>query len=82
MKKLFAVAVLVVFLAGCSDDRAARSALDAAGFSEIVIRGFGWTGCGRDDDFTTKFTAKNQNGRAVSGVVCSGWFKGGTIRFN
>jgi len=79
------VAVLfaaVLAMGGCSDPKTARKALDSAGFTEIQTGGYDFFECGKDDSFATSFTAKNPNGKTVTGTVCSGWFKGATIRFD
>lgn len=39
-------------------------------------------GCDEKDVFHTKFAATNANGKTVTGVVCGGWFKNNTVRFN
>lgn len=82
MNKFFASIILMLSLSACSSSNDAHRALESAGFTEISITGYRFTGCGEDDDFTTGFTARNPQGKYVSGVVCSGWFKGGTIRFD
>ena len=68
-------------LAACDDTKTARRALEDAGYTDITVGGYASWYCGRDDDFATKFTARNPAGRLVSGAVCSGWAKGATIRF-
>lgn len=71
----------VMLLSGCTAPQDARDALEAQGFTEVSTGGYAFFGCGNDDAFHTEFTAKNAAGKRVSGVVCSGWFKGATIRF-
>lgn len=78
MKKLMMV-VAAIALAGCSDSETATKALDGAGYTAIRTDGFA-LGCGRDDQFSTGFKASGPTGKPVSGVVCSGWMKGATIR--
>lgn len=72
---------LILALAGCSDPDTARGALQDAGYSNIQVGGYAFFYCGQDDAFATEFTATNPAGNRVSGAVCSGWFKGATIRF-
>jgi hypothetical protein len=67
--------------AGCSDPKTAKKTLENSGYTNIELGGYSFFGCSDGDRFSTKFTATNPNGVTVSGVVCSGWFKGGTIRF-
>lgn len=78
------IAIVVVafggLITGCTDKPAAARSLEGAGYSDIVLTGYRWRGCSDDDTFHTGFTAKGPTGKSVSGVVCSGWFKGATIR--
>lgn len=82
MKKFLAIAALVA-LAGCgvSPDKATR-ALNSMGVKNVEIGGYAFWGCGKDDGYASKFTGTGQDGNPVSGVVCSGMFKGVTIRFD
>jgi hypothetical protein len=79
MKKL--TTLLLLLLVGCSDPDTARRALDGAGYTEIQITGWNWTGCAKNDTYSTGFKAKGPTGKPVEGVVCSGMLlKGATIR--
>ena len=63
------------------EDRAKNTLLNA-GYTNISIDGFGFYGCGEDDDYTVKFSAKGPTERPVSGVVCIRNSKGSAgIRF-
>jgi len=74
--------VLIIFsITACSSSSDARKVLSNSGYINIKTNGFSLFGCAKDDTFSTKFTATNSQGKRVSGVVCSGWLKGGTIRF-
>lgn len=80
-KTLILFALLAV--AGCSNTDKATQALKGAGYTAIKITGYRWTGCGKDDTYSTGFEAKGPTGVPVSGVVCSGvMFKGSTIRLD
>lgn len=79
MKSLLA-ALAILGINGCSDEPKARSALVTAGYTDIQITGYRWTGCDSKDNFSTGFKAKGPTGVPAEGVVCSGWFKGATIR--
>lgn len=82
MRKIVAI-LMLGFLAACSDPKTAQRALDGMGFSDIEVLGWGpFAGCSDKDTFVTKFRAKNAKGHMVSGVVCNGWFKGATVRFD
>ncbi len=80
MKKVLLACVLALSLAACSDGPTAENALADAGYTQIVTTGWSMFGCSENDTFKTGFTAKGPTGRQVKGVVCSGWFKGATIR--
>ena len=71
---------ITISLTACSDDQGAHKALKGAGYTDIMTDGYSFFGCGKDDMYHTKFTAKGPSGVQVSGVVCGGVFKGSTIR--
>ena len=71
---------MALLLTACSDKSGAEKALDDQGFTNIVTTGWSFIGCGKDDLYATGFTATNPKGKSVTGVVCSGMFKGSTIR--
>lgn len=74
--------LLCVALVACTDSSGATKALRAHGFTDITITGFEPFGCGKDDDTSTGFRAKNASGQVVEGVVCCGLvFKSCTVRF-
>lgn len=82
MKKLFAVALIALALAGCTNPKDAHRALDSAGFTDIKTGGYDAFSCSEDDFYATKFEARNPQGKVVRGTVCSGvLFKNATIRF-
>ncbi len=68
-------------LVGCTDANGARHALEAQGFTDIVIGDYAPFACAKGDDYATQFTATNPHGKRVSGVVCSGFLKGSTVRW-
>ena len=81
MKYLF-LSILLISFASCTNPEKASEALTKSGYSDIETGGYGWLACGRDDQYSTKFTATNPVGMRVSGTVCAGlFFKGATIRF-
>ncbi|RQR87684.1 MULTISPECIES: hypothetical protein [unclassified Burkholderia] len=82
MKQLALMALALAVLAGCTDEPAARRALVASGFRDVKITGWQMFGCDKHDTFATGFEARGPTGQFVSGVVCSGWMKGATIRFD
>lgn len=80
--KRIALILALVALAGCTDETAARKALEASGFTDIKITGYAYFGCDKNDTFHTGFEARGPKGQFTEGIVCSGWMKGATIRFN
>lgn len=82
MKRTLAALALMGLVASCTDDAAARRATGAMGLTDIEPTGYRWFGCSEDDLFHTGFKAKNASGETVTGVVCSGWLKGATVRFD
>ncbi|MET3232228.1 UNVERIFIED_ORG: hypothetical protein ABIC54_004433 [Burkholderia sp. 1263] len=81
MKRIAMVLAVLTLLAACTDETAARKALAGSGFTDINITGYSYFGCDKHDTFSTGFEARGPSGQFVSGVVCSGWMKGATIRF-
>ena len=81
MKRALAI-ITFLGLAACSDPDNARRILESNGYTVIEIGGYAMWHCSEDDTFATKFVALSPSGQRVTGAVCSGWFKGGTIRFD
>jgi hypothetical protein len=82
MKKIFAIALIALSLTGCTQPQQAERVLVESGYTDVQILGYAFFGCGNDDTFHTQFKAVSPSGKLVSGTVCSGWFKGATIRFD
>ncbi len=73
--------IAVVLLAGCTNADDATRTLKAAGYTDILITGYRWFGCSKDDSVRTGFIATGRDGSKVSGIVCGElFFKGNTIR--
>jgi hypothetical protein len=79
MKTVLSIA-LIIMLAGCTKADTSRRVLESAGYTDVQMDGYAVFGCSDEDTFHDAFSAKGTNGKIVSGVVCSGWFKGATIR--
>jgi hypothetical protein len=79
-KLLFAL-ILVSVLTGCTRDNT-KPFLEKQGYKEVELTGWRPTVCDSKDDFATGFRAKNSNGVVITGVVCEGFLKGKTIRFD
>lgn len=73
---------LILLATACTDKDGAFRALRQAGYTHIETGGYPFWGCGDHDTFKTKFKALGPSGIPVSGVVCSGWLKGNTIRLD
>lgn len=80
--KIIGTLVLALFLTGCTSEVSARKVLADQGYTRIEITGYRYFGCSADDEFHTGFKAVSPAGHEVSGVVCAGWMKGETIRFD
>lgn len=79
MKKAFIL--IAALLAGCTNADDATRTLKAAGYTDILITGYRWFGCSKDDSVHTGFIATGRDGSKVSGIVCGElFFKGNTIR--
>ena len=84
IKKLSVIAVCSLLLTSCTQPERSRRVLEDQGFTDIQIQPYSLRGhfsCSNDDRFRTPFIARSQNGKIVSGVVCSGIFKAATPRF-
>ena len=74
------VLILTTLLFGCTrPPNDVQSILEGQGYSNIELTGYAFFACSDDDFFHDGFTA-TKDGKPVSGVVCSGFLKGSTIR--
>jgi len=74
--------ILLIFTGNCSRPEEAKRVLTEQGYTEIETLGYRWFGCGSEDGFSDGFSATSPSGARVEGVVCGGWGKGMTIRFD
>lgn len=81
MNKFIWMAAVLLALSGCTDPDRASKVLADNGFTSIKLGGYSWTGCAKGDNYATEFSAVSPAGKQISGVVCSAWLKGSTIRF-
>ena len=80
--KLITIIGICLAIAGCSDAPTAERILTQNGYKNITTTGYSFMACdSKSDSFSTGFEATSPAGIRVSGAVCSGWLKGGTIRF-
>lgn len=77
---IFCMVVLTMLDGG--EDQNTVKVLEANGFNQVVLKGYDFFGCPKDDIYRTMFEAKNAQGRTVTGTVCKGWFTGAYIRLN
>jgi len=84
MKYIIPMAGLLLLFPSCTDEEGAKMALESQGFDKIEMTGYTFFGCDEKDTFHTGFKACRgpENTNCTSGVVCSGLFKGSTIRYN
>lgn len=77
--------LIVLLLAACSaDPRRIEPILKADGCTIVEVGRWSmgcYFSCGRDDAFANDFACRKNN-QTVTGCVCSGWFKGYTIRYD
>ena len=79
--QILGLSIVVLLFVGCTDKENAERILRNDGYTDIVITGYDFLGCSKDDFQHTGFVAKKQN-NSVEGTVCSGLlFKNSTIRF-
>ena len=71
----------LVALSGCTSRHDAEDALAAYNLTDVQIGGYAYFGCPEEDNYHTKFTAKNAKGFPVNDVVCSSLTSGAHVRF-
>lgn len=83
-KKTLAIClvVLIGLGTGCTKSGETIRVLEQSGYSNIEITGWRPFAKSEDDFYSTGFRAKAPNGETVTGTVCSGFFKGNTIRLD
>ena len=82
---LFIIAIMLILLSlsSCTRPKSAERILISAGYHPIEVGGYSFFSCSEDDHFATKFKAYSpDSSRIVTGAVCQGWLKGGTIRLD
>lgn len=79
MKKIIFL-LICIFIAGCTSKETAIKAASDMGFTNVSTGGISIFGCSDDDFLGRQFSAQNMNGKSVSGVVCSAFLKGTTLR--
>jgi hypothetical protein len=79
------IAVLLLFLTSCftnpEDFETGKRQLENQGYTEVYSTGYDNWCCDNKDNYSEGFHAKDRFGRPVEGCICSGNFKGVTIRF-
>ena len=74
--------LIVLLTIGCTKSDDTLRILKDQGYTNITITGYNHFSCGKGDKFKTGFTALSQANKVVSGTVCTGLFKGSTIRLD
>jgi hypothetical protein len=83
MKFLIIITVFTITIFSCTNESSAKKALLDSGYHPIDVGGYAWFDGSDDDVFKTRFKAYSpDSSRIVTGTVCSGWFKGSTIRLD
>lgn len=81
--KNYIILLFGLLIISCTNKEDATKALLDASYHPIEVGGYGWFDCGQDDFYSTRFKAYNSDStRIVTGCVCSGLFKGKTIRLD
>ena len=84
MRKIIFILAFAFMLASCTNDDAfkkGKKQLENMGYTDVRSTGYTMFCCGDGDDYAEGFVAKGRNGDRVVGCICSGLFKGVTIRF-
>lgn len=76
------VLYIILMPMACTSPVTAQKTLEDNGYTHVQTTGYRWFTCDNHDLFSTGFTAVSPSGKPVSGAVCSGLFKGNTIRFD
>lgn len=74
--------LLALFFISCTSQPTAAHILEAHGFHQYELKGKDMFGCGKGDWFFGQRFVATRDGQTFTGVVCSGWLKGATLRFN
>ena len=72
----------IIFAVTATDEAGTIRVLTEAGYTTIETQGKNYLSCSTGDVYATNFTAISPSGHQVTGVVCSGFFKGNTIRLD
>ena len=83
-KKTGVLLLLTLATVACQSNSvpASQQAVIDEGYTDIVMGDMPLFGCSDSDEvlLSRKFTARNANGKTISGVACCGLLKGCTIR--
>lgn len=82
MKNLLILTAAILLLAACTRAEDVQSYANEQDWKSCTVTGYRWFGCSKDDLYHTGFTAITKSGKQVSGVICSGWLKGATMRLD
>lgn len=80
MRRLAFIAAALALAACTVPEDEAALAVEAYGLTDVEFGGADPLACSDQDTFSRSFEAVTVQGRRVRGVVCSGAFKGATVR--
>lgn len=81
MKRLIIVGLIsTVLLSSCTNESVATQTLLDSGYTNPTHLGYSAFACSSDDHFADKYQVTAPSGNRIEVVVCSGLFKGATIR--
>jgi hypothetical protein len=85
MKNIILTLFAAALLSSCTNDKdftKGKAQLENMNYTDVKNTGYAPFCCSDEDDFASGFTAKDKNGNTVEGCICSGVFKGATVRFD
>lgn len=84
MKKITLLLFLLFLLQSCTNKNhfeKGKHQLEMQGYTDIKYTGYSVFCCDEKDTYSSGFICKDKQGNDVKGCICSGVFKGITIRF-
>jgi hypothetical protein len=70
-----------LLLTSCTSEKDVAKYAEMEGWDSYEVIGYSFFGCDEKDAFHTEFKAI-KNKREFTGIICSGLFKGATLRLN
>ena len=82
INKIGMAIVACLALSACTDPDRAMTVTHSLGYKDVHITGYQFWSCGDDYAYHTGFEATGLDGSHVTGVVCSGVFKGASVKID